>query len=110
MGLCAQGLHHLARFCPGRCPPFLTFLDHRLVQEAHSWLIHGLRTEVVVRAFVDLVSCRFPRPCCPCPVCSAQRAPLSPEAETGGTGIRGDSAPCVEIPSADLGPGHPTAL
>lgn len=108
MGQCAQGLHHLARFCPSRCQPFLTFLDHGLVQEAHSWLIHGLRTEVVVRALVDLASCRFPSPCCPCPVCSAQRAPLSPEAATGG--IRRGSAPFVEIPSADLGPGYPTML
>lgn len=42
-GLCAQGLHHLARFCPGRYTPFLTFLDHGLVQKTHSWLIHGLQ-------------------------------------------------------------------
>lgn len=71
MGLCAQGLHHLTRFCPGRCTPFLTFLDHGLVQEAHSWLIHGLQIgEVVVRAPVDIGSCSFPSPCYPCPVCS----------------------------------------
>lgn len=66
MALCAQGLHHLARFCPGRCTPFLTFLDHRLVQEAHSRIIHGLPIgEAVVRVRVDLVSFRFPSPRCP---------------------------------------------
>lgn len=43
MGLCARGLHRLARFCPGRNTPFLTFLDNGLVQEAYSWLIHGLQ-------------------------------------------------------------------
>ena len=42
-GSVCRGLHHLARFCPGRCMPFLTFLDHGLVQEAHSRLVHGLQ-------------------------------------------------------------------
>lgn len=70
MGLCAQGLHHLAQVCPGRCMSFLTFLDHRLVQEAHSWLIHGLQIgEVVVRALVDIASCCVPSSCSPCSIC-----------------------------------------
>lgn len=71
MGLCAQDLHHLAWFCLDRCTPFLTFLYHGLVQEAHSCLIHSLQIgEVVVRAPVDIASCCFPSPCCPCSVCS----------------------------------------
>lgn len=73
MGLCAPGLHHRARLCPGRCTPVLTFLDHRLVQKAHSRIIHSLRTGgAVVRALVDLVSFHFPSPAvpAPCPACS----------------------------------------
>lgn len=55
-----------AQFCPGRCTLFLTFLDHRLVQKAHSRLIHGLQIgEAVVRVLVDLVPCHFPSSCSP---------------------------------------------
>lgn len=61
-----QGVHHLAQFCPGRGMPFfLTFLDHRLVQEAHSRLVHGLQIgQGSGKGARRLVSCRFPSPCC----------------------------------------------
>lgn len=63
MGLCAWGLHRLAWFCPGRNTPFLTFLDNGLVQEAHSWLIHGLQVgEGGDKGAGDIVSCGFPGP------------------------------------------------
>lgn len=45
MGLSTQGLHHHAWLCPESCTPFLTFLDHGLVQEAHSRVIYGLQIE-----------------------------------------------------------------
>lgn len=45
MGLCSLGLHYLAWLCPGSYTPFLTFLYHRLVQEVHSRLIHGLQVD-----------------------------------------------------------------
>lgn len=45
MGLSAQGLHRHAWLCPGSCTPFLTFLDHGLVQEAHSRVIYRLQIE-----------------------------------------------------------------
>lgn len=49
MGLSTQGLHHHAWLCPGSCTPFLTFLDHGLVQEAHSRVIYRLQIEEVGR-------------------------------------------------------------
>lgn len=45
MGLSTQGLHHHAWLCLGSRTPFLTFLDHRLVQEAHSRVIYRLQIE-----------------------------------------------------------------
>lgn len=45
MGLSTQGLHHYAWLCLGSRTPFLTFLDHRLVQEAHSRVIYRLQIE-----------------------------------------------------------------
>lgn len=98
MGLCAQGLHHLARFRPGRCTPFLTFLDHRLIQEAHSRFIHGLQIgEAVVSTLVDLVSFRFPSPHCPWSrSCLLRPAHIIVAwGRTGGTRIRRGSAPTV---------------
>lgn len=106
MGLCARGLHRLARFCPGGCTPLLTFLDHGLVQQAPSRVIHGLRRAetVVVRALADLVSCRFPSPARPgpCPACSGHRARRS-----GGLGWGQDSPRLGTICAAHLGPGYP---
>lgn len=57
MGLSTQGLHHHAWLGPGSRTSFLTFLDHRLVQEAHSGVIYRLQIEeMTVRARVDLVA------------------------------------------------------
>lgn len=68
---------------------FLTFLDHRLVQKAHSRVIHGLRTgEAVVRALVDLASFRFPSPAvpAPCPACSLSSCSGRRALRSGGLG------------------------
>lgn len=58
MGLSTQGLHHHAWLCPGSCTPFLTFLDHGLVQEAHSRVIYCLQIEEVGREGRYGLSCQ----------------------------------------------------
>lgn len=73
-GLSTQGLHRHAWLCPGSCTPFLTFLDHRLVQETHSRVIYRLQIEEDGNEGPDGLS----RLLAPLPldyVCSALRAP-----------------------------------
>lgn len=67
-------------------PFFLTFLDHRLVQEAHSRLVHGLQIgQGSGKGARRLVSCRFPSPCCLLRPTRTSRRLLRPRAGPGFT-------------------------
>lgn len=82
----------------GRCTLFLTFLDHGLVEKAHSRLIHDLQIgEAVVRVLVDLVFCHFLSSCSPrswsCLLC-----PPLPTHARGGNPPAGPGPPCGRSP------------